>query len=78
MYLIYKTDANHSYASRDLIACTNKNELACIKLCEEQAKKEGYELDEDQFYNLAQLQQTQGYAGEGEFQYEFMKQDVLL
>lgn len=77
IYLVYKTDNRHSYASRDLIAvCTTKRNV--MSICNQQAKKEGHKLDKDQFFNLANSQQTQGYAGEGEFDYEEVEKNTLL
>jgi hypothetical protein len=76
IYLIYKTDNWHSYGSRDLIGiAVNRNPIDIIK---EQVKKEGEKLSKDDEYNLANIKQTQGYEGEGEFQYEEAETDTLL
>jgi len=75
--LVYKTDAVHSYASRDLIGAATSPEDA-YTLCCEQAMCEGNELDDDQLFNLQNIKQTQGYSGEGEFQFEEIETDVLL
>ena len=81
MFLVYKTDARHSYASRDLIGIASSQVIA-IQLCEEQANKEGYNLNSkknsDALHTLINIKQTQGYIGEGEFQYEEVKIDTLL
>jgi len=77
MYLVYKTDTQHSYASRDIIALAS-NCVNAVLLCREQAEKEGEKIDTDQMYNLQNLKQTQGYSGEGEFQYEHIELDILL
>jgi len=77
IYLVYKTDANHSYASRDLIGVGLSKEHA-IFLCYQQAKKEGEEIDDEQKHNLLNLKQTQGYAGTGEFDFELVKTNTLL
>ena len=77
VFLVYKTDAQHSYASRDVIGIATTEEEA-ILLCQEQADKEGEAIDEEQLYNLSNLKQTQGYQGEGEFDYESMKINTLL
>lgn len=77
MYLVYKTDAHHSYASRDIIGCTRVPSVA-IQICCDQAKKEGSELTVADMYNLNNIKQTQGYDGDGEFQYEWIEEDVLL
>ena len=77
IFLVYKTDSNHSYASRDIIGvATTKNHA--ITLCIEQAQKEGFTLDSDQLFNIKNIEQTQGYEGEGEFHYEQMETDTLL
>jgi hypothetical protein len=77
MYLIYKTDTWHSYASRNLIGCTIFPNVV-IDICEQQAKKEGETIDTEQLFNLKTYMQTQGYTGEGEFHYEEIETDVLL
>lgn len=77
MYLVYKTDCHHSYASRDIIGvCTSK--LNAIKICKSQAKKDGVRIDSDQLFNLNNISQTQGYEGPGEFHFEEFKTNVLL
>lgn len=66
VFIVYKTDPWHSYASRDLLGVgTSKNHA--IKLCKEQASKEGERISSDQLFNLNNINQTQGYSGEGEF-----------
>lgn len=77
VYVLYKTDAWHSYASRDIIGVSNDKSVI-INLCKQQAKKEGEELSEDDLFNLHNIKQTQGYAGEGEFHYEEIETDQLL
>ncbi len=77
MFLVYKTDGNHSYASRDIIGLASDRAYAML-LCKEKAKAEGYEISGDQEWNLGNLEQTQGYSGEGEFQYEKIETDTLL
>jgi len=77
MFIIYKTDAWHSYDSRDMIGLSD-NISGTIKLIEKQVKKDGEKLDEDQLYNLQHLKQTQGYSGEGEFQFESVEVNKLL
>lgn len=77
IFIIYKTDNWHSYNSRDLIGVvTTQNKV--IELCKKQAKKEGYKLSEDDLFNLNNIKQTQGYAGEGEFHYEPVTKNKLL
>lgn len=75
--LVYKTDPWHSYASRDLIGVTT-HKWRAHKICQEQARKEGEEISEEEMWNLKNLKQTQGYSGEGEFQYEEVDTNVLL
>jgi plasmid replication initiation protein len=77
IYLIYKTDNWHSYASRDLIAIANTHNKA-IALCKKQAKKEGNKISQDELFNLNNISQTQGYEGEGEFVIETVEKNVLL
>lgn len=77
MYIVYKTDNQHSYASRDVIGLATSKSLAII-LCRQQALKEGYILEKDQLFNLINLKQTQGYNGEGEFFFEMMEPNKLL
>lgn len=74
--MIYKTDCHHSYASRDIIGIViNTNP---VHLIQEHIKKEGEELSEDDHFNLIHYKQTQGYNGEGEYQFEHITTDVLL
>lgn len=77
VYLVYKTDAHHSYASRDIIGIATTKGTACV-LCHQQAKKEGGVINKTESWNLEHLSQTQGYSGEGEFQYEEVRTNVLL
>ena len=77
IFIVYKTDEWHSYASRDIIGvCDSKKE--CINICQLQAKKEGGVITTDEMYNLENITQTQGYNGEGEFQFEEIELNTLL
>lgn len=77
MYLVYHTDNQHSYASRDVIAvCTDR--ANALRICHEKAKLEGEKIDDDQMHNLVSLNQTQGYCGDGEFDIEEVKTNILL
>lgn len=77
IYLIYKTDVWHSYASRDLIGvATSKNNA--ITICKQQAKKEGGKINSDELFNLNNILQTQGYTEEGEFFIEEVEKNTLL
>jgi hypothetical protein len=77
IFIVYKTDNWHSYESRDVIGIATDRSYAML-LCNEKAAKEGCQIAGDQSWNLANLQQTQGYMGEGEFQYEKLFTNVLL
>ena len=77
MYLVYKTDCHHSYASRDLIAACTRKDLI-IPIIKKQAKKEGQKLTSDDLFNLRNISQTQGYEGEGEFHFEEIETNKLL
>ena len=77
IFIVYKTDSRHSYASRDIIGvCTSVNE--CINICQLQAKKEGEIITTDDLYLLNTITQSQGYAGYGEFQFEELEINTLL
>ena len=77
IYLVYKTDNFHSYNSRDIIGvATTLNNVK--KIIKAQVKKEGEKLDKDQKFNLENIKQTQGYSGEGEFQFEEIETNILL
>ncbi|NMA74305.1 MAG: hypothetical protein GX963_09140 [Bacteroidales bacterium] len=77
MFLVYKTDAWHSYASRDLIGVGNTI-LSAIALCIQQSKKEGKKISSEQLWNLENLKQTQGYDWEEEFDIEEVQTNTLL
>lgn len=77
VYLIYKTDARHSYDSRDIIGIAS-TPMKAIMICGLQASKEGFSINDDQMHNLKTLKQTQGYHGQGEFQFESVEIDSLL
>lgn len=69
VFIVYKTDNWHSYASRDLIGASESMPGA-MELVRLQVEKEGEELSKDDLYNLSHIKQTQGYEGEGEFDIE--------
>jgi hypothetical protein len=77
VYLVYKTDVHHSYASRDIIGVATTESMA-VAICTEHAERAGEPLEGDAFWNLAHLKQTQGYSGEGEYQYEEVVTDTIL
>jgi len=77
IYLVYKTDIHHSYASRDIIGVADC-EVHAIHICQTQVKRDNEELSEDQLFNLRNIKQTQGYSGEGEFQFEGVQENTLL
>lgn len=66
MYIIFKTDDWHSQASEDLIALAENKEIA-IDLIRDHAKKENEVLNTNDIFHLNELNQTQGYKGEGEY-----------
>ena len=77
IFIVYKTDSWHSYASRDLIGlCTSID--SAIDLCKSKAKKESTRIDNDQLFNLRNIKQTQGYKGDGEFVIEPSETDILI
>lgn len=76
IYLVYKTDNWHSYASRDLIGI-GSNLANAIKLVKEQVKKENCNLNEDDLYNLEHIKQTQNYENEGEFDIDPCEINIL-
>jgi len=77
MYIVYKTDAWHSYASRNIITLALTKRTA-IKLCKAQAKKEGEKISAQELWNLENIHQTQGYSGPGEFQFETIEVNKLI
>lgn len=77
VFLVYKTDSHHSYKSRDIIGVVSTPSMA-IAICKAQAKKESETISPEQIHNLRNIKQTQGYSGEGEFQYEAASLDELL
>jgi len=66
MYTIFKTDNQHSHASKDLIGLAENKEIA-IDLIREHAKKENEVLNTNDLFNLNNIEQTQGYKGSGEY-----------
>ena len=77
IYLVYKTDNWHSYASQDLIGIATTEDIA-IALCKKQATKEHTRIDKDQLFNLGNIKQTQGYSGDGEFVIQIAETDTLF
>jgi hypothetical protein len=77
IYIVYKTDSWHSYASRDMIGVTDCK-VPAIHICQLQANKESDEISEEQLQYLSNLKQTQGYSGEGEFDFEEVELNKLL
>lgn len=79
VFVVYKTDAHHSYASRDIIGIAT-NEYQAISICANQARKEGFYFKKGSsaLWELENLKQTQSYKGEGEFQYESVELNKLL
>lgn len=77
MYLIYKTDNQHSFNSRDVIGIVEE-ESKVLGICQLQAKKEEFVITGEQIFNLSNYKQTQGYVGDGEFVYENVNINELL
>lgn len=77
MYLLYKTDAQHSYDSRDIIAAAT-SPINAILLAKQHANAEGEPITTEQLWNLQSFNQTQGYEGEGEYQFEHVQEDVII
>lgn len=76
VYVVYKCDTWHTRASLDLIgvATTPANML---KICKQQAKKEGVKLSQYTLEFLSSKLQTQDYEGEGEFYIECLEPNKL-
>jgi hypothetical protein len=77
VFILFKTDAWHSFASRDLIGIFESKELL-IDAIKEKAKKEGQKLSQDDIFNLNNISQTQGYSGEGEFDFDEIEINTLI
>lgn len=77
VFIVYKTDSHHSYNSRDIIGIATTTEIA-VSICQRKAAKDGDVISDEQLWNLRSIKQTQGYEGEGEFQYESVDTDTLL
>jgi len=77
VFIVYKIDTWHSYASRDTIGVVTTIDIA-ITICKQHAKKSGKKIHKEELWNLANIKQTQGYRGEGEFHIEPVDVNVLL
>jgi hypothetical protein len=77
VFICYKTDTHHSYASRDIIGIGTTRSNA-VKLCKQQALKEGEGLSRYSVDFLWDKLQTQDYEGEGEFVIELVDVNVIL
>lgn len=77
VFVCYKTDTQHSYASRDIIGIAS-NPLIAVDLCNQHATKSGLPITKDQLWNLLHLKQTQGYKGSGEYQFEELPVNVIF
>jgi hypothetical protein len=76
VFIVYKTDVWHSYASRELLGI-GTTQAKAIDLCIQQAKKEGHTIPKEELSFLADKNQTQDYSGEGEFVIEPIKTNTL-
>ena len=77
IYVVYQTDARHSYTSRDIIGIATTHPEA-VTLIEKHIERSGETLSEEQFFNLNNIMQTQGFEGEGEYQFEKLDTNTLL
>jgi len=77
IFLVYKTDNQHSFKSRDIIGAVDSADEV-INICQLQAKKEGCVITSDQLFNVNNYHQTQGYEGAGEFATERVILNTLL
>jgi len=77
IYMVYVTDFQHSYASRDLIGVGLSREHA-MNIIAMKAEKDGDPLSEDDMYNLKHINQTQGYDGCHEFVIDEVEPNILL
>ena len=76
-WVVYKTDAQHSFGSRDVIGiCTDLP--SAIGICKEKATQDGGSIDSDDLFNLNNIKQTQGYLGEGEFDIEELSLNRMI
>ena len=76
-YIVFTCDTWHTNGSKDVIGVCSTMKNA-IKIIKQQAKKDGYKIDEDDLYLLESIKQTQGYKGEGEFLIEDYEQNTLI
>ena len=60
VWIGYKTDFQHSYASRDMI-CVCSNQATMIEHIMIHALKTGAPINDEQLWNLENISQTQGY-----------------
>lgn len=66
VYLIFKTDANHTHQSKVLIGVST-DKFTAYGICAFKAKEEGEEFYEENIEHLRDMNQTQNYEGVGEF-----------
>jgi len=76
-YLVYQTDVNHSYDSRNLIGVATTPESAIVIIVDHTLKFGGT-INYERLEQLRTIQQTQGYNGVGEFQFEEVETDAHL
>lgn len=77
MYLVYKTDCHHSYASREIIGVATDKDNA-VGICCQHAIKNDEIIDTEQLFNLENILQTQNFSGDGEFQIELLPVNKLI
>lgn len=77
MILVYITDNKHSYNSFNLIAVAT-NKANAIQLICNQVNNENEKLTDNDHFNLENINQTQGYKGEGEFLLQEIETNTLF
>ena len=77
VFLVYKTDEHHSYASRELIGIGTSKEDAILIIVEYTHHFAG-NITQELLEQLRTIKQTQGFNDVGEFQYEEVKTNTFL
>ncbi len=75
-FIVFTCDNWHTNGSKDLIAVCSDLQNS-IKIIRQKARKEGKRISADDLYNLENINQTQGYKGEGEFIIEEYEENKL-
>jgi len=77
VFCVYKTDCHHSYDSFELIGIATSRAYI-QKIVSKQAHKENERLSGEDIQQLSDINQTQGYTGEGEFFIQQYEVNILL